>query len=92
MVTAQERYAGQNVQCPHCKASVGVPVAEAAAVPLPTPERSFWNTAQGRQIKLFAGGFSVLFVFGVLRSCREDAEKNRPSMHEIMQKAKDKNR
>lgn len=37
LVTAEERYAGQHVQCPHCKSSVAVPVAAATAVPPPTP-------------------------------------------------------
>jgi hypothetical protein len=34
----------------------------------------------------------MILVFGYIRGCREDAEKNRPSMKEIMQKAQQKNR
>ena len=36
LVYAAETFAGQHVQCPHCLASVAVPVAKAALVP-PTP-------------------------------------------------------
>ena len=35
VVAAEEQYAGQHVQCPHCKAAVAVPVATASAVPPP---------------------------------------------------------
>lgn len=92
LVVAEERYAGQHVQCPHCKASVAVPVATAAAVPPPTPEPTYWDTADGQYLKWGAGFLAIILVFGYIRGCREDAEKNRPSMQEIMQKARDKNR
>lgn len=36
LVYAEERFADRNVQCPHCKASVAVPVATASSAP-PTP-------------------------------------------------------
>jgi hypothetical protein len=92
LVTAEDRYAGQHVQCPHCKSSVAVPVAAATAIPPPTPERTYWDTADGKQLSLIAGFVAMILILGYIRGCREDAEKNRPSMKEILQKAHEKNR
>ena len=93
LVYAKARFAGQNVQCPHCKASVAVPVASATAVPPSrSPGRSVWDTETGQ---LWYGVFALaaLAVGGVfLRGCRDDAEQNRPPMKEIMQKARDNGR
>jgi hypothetical protein len=55
LVVAEERYAGQHVQCPHCKASVAVPVAAAGTVPSPTPQRTYWDTADGKQLIMIVG-------------------------------------
>ncbi len=93
LVYAEERYAGRNVQCPHCKEPVAVPVAFAATAPPPrSPGRSVWDTETGR---VWCGVFALaaLAVGGAfLCGCREDAEQSRPPMKEIMQKARDKGR
>lgn len=94
MVYAEERFAGQHVQCPHCKAAVAVPVAPAAATP-PQPEprvRSFWDTGDGRMIYTIVGFMLLTAGVAYVRGCQEDAKNSRPSMGEIMQKARDKNR
>ena len=92
LVVAEGRYAGQHVQCPHCKASVAVPVAAAAAVPSPPPEKSAWDSETGRMWSIIGGFVLLVVLVGLYKGCGDDAEKERPSMKEIMQKARDKNR
>ena len=48
LVYAEERFAGQHVQCPHCKAAVAVPVAVAAAT-APAPAAPPRTTGGGQE-------------------------------------------
>jgi hypothetical protein len=94
LVYAEERFAGQHVQCPHCRAAVAVPVAPAAAAPPPAPPlvRSFWNTETGRMVSMIIAFVTLSVAVGYIKSCREEAEKSRPDMGELMKKARDKHR
>lgn len=88
LVYAEERFAGQHVQCPHCKAAVAVPVAVAAAarpVPPPPPKRLV-SVEISRQFYALAGIIFCVIVFSAFKGCQEDRKKNQPRMDEIMRK------
>jgi hypothetical protein len=81
------------VQCPHCRAAVAVPVAPAAAAPPAPPSGRPLLDAQTRgMVSVIISILALTFVIGRVKSCQEEAEKNRPSMGEMMKKARDKNR
>lgn len=76
-------------------AAVEVRAATAGAAPLPAatpPKRSVWDTEAGRLWSTIGGFVLLTVLFGFFKGCREDAQKNRPPMKEIMQNARDKNR
>ncbi len=89
---AEERYAGQHVQCPHCNASVAVPVAKGSAAPPRPPKKSFADTEEGKLMAIILALIVLAAITGYIRGCREDAEKNRPTVKEIMEKAANQKR
>ena len=96
LVYADAALVGQHVQCPHCKASVAVPVATASAAPPPTPPDApkaapllDWPTRQAIQV-----GIGVLLMAGFLavaKGCKEDA-KDRPTIQDRLKESRTKDR
>ena len=95
LVYADERHAGKHVQCPHCRASVAVPIATASAVP---PKEPTWNAPTRKPILDSSTRFTLQMVtyvllsaafFGILKGCKEDLKKPRPSPKEVIRKSPD---
>jgi len=63
LVYAEDRLIGQYVQCPHCKASVGVPVAAAAPAP-PNNSSPAGNTGDESGVVPIAVGVLLLVLVG----------------------------
>lgn len=55
-------------------------------------EKSVWSSETKRMWSIISGFCLLVVLIGLYKGCRDDAEKNRPPMKEIMQKAQDKNR
>jgi hypothetical protein len=55
-------------------------------------QKSVWDSETGRMWSIIAGFVALVVLVGLYKGCRADAEKDRPSMKEIMQKAQDKGR
>jgi hypothetical protein len=98
LVYAEFRYAGQNVQCPHCRGVIAVPVSTASSAPPAPPvgeprRTSFWATQEGQMWRGILVVGVLLPVAGVfVRGCQERENAKRPTIHEIYEKAESKRR
>jgi hypothetical protein len=92
LVYADEQFAGQNVQCPHCKASVAVPVAAAAAAPpaRPAPAQPLLDPKTQQTALTIVGAILFFGLMAWMKGCKDDMAKERANPPPILDRNKNR--